>query len=48
MMRIKSARHLEERYVIMIENAYYYCLPPEDIAVIPPLNYWLNDQNELK
>ncbi|EDV25348.1 uncharacterized protein TRIADDRAFT_24207, partial [Trichoplax adhaerens] len=43
MMRIKSARHLEERYVIMIENAYYHCLPPEDekVEVRTPLQEYI-------
>ena len=29
MMRKKSALHLDARYNTMIENAFYYCNPPE-------------------
>ena len=29
MMRKKSALHLDSRYSTIIENAYYYCNPPE-------------------
>lgn len=34
MMRKKSVMSLDSRYTTMIENAFYYCNPPE----IPPVN----------
>ncbi|VEL07389.1 unnamed protein product [Protopolystoma xenopodis] len=29
MLRKKTALHMDQRYATMIENAYYYCNPPE-------------------
>ena len=31
MMRKKAALHLDTRYITMIENAYYYSNPPENM-----------------
>jgi hypothetical protein len=45
MMRKKAALHLESRYTTMIENAYYYCNPPETQAVArkvrPPMHEYI-------
>jgi regulator of nonsense transcripts 2 len=33
MMRLKNAKNLDSRLDTMVENAYYYCKPPEKLAV---------------
>jgi len=44
-MRKKSALHLDSRYATMIENAYYYCNPPEAhrVAAVkrPPMHEYI-------
>ncbi|XP_046666616.1 regulator of nonsense transcripts 2-like [Homalodisca vitripennis] len=37
MMRLKTIMALDSRYVILIENAYYHILPPENTVLQPPV-----------
>ena len=45
MMRKKAALHLDSRYTTMIDNAYYYCNPPEikqeTKKVRPPMHEYI-------
>ncbi|KAK2893136.1 hypothetical protein Q8A67_013124 [Cirrhinus molitorella] len=45
MMRKKQAQHLDVRYVTMVENAYYYCNPPQMEKTVrrkrPPLQEYI-------
>lgn len=45
MMRKKAVQALDSRYTTMIENAFYYCNPPEAPAVVrearPPLHEYI-------
>ena len=44
-MRKKAAMHFDQRYMTMIENAYYYSNPPEvkkeAVKVRPPLHEYI-------
>jgi len=44
-MRKKSALHLDSRYNTMIENAFYYCNPPEykreEVRQRPPQHQYI-------
>ena len=44
-MRKKLAMSIDSRYVTMIENAFYYCNPPEQEKVVvverPPLQLYI-------
>lgn len=44
-MRKKAALHLDSRYDTMIENAYYYCNPPDAQQITrkerPPMHEYI-------
>ncbi|XP_074649802.1 regulator of nonsense transcripts 2-like [Tubulanus polymorphus] len=45
MVRKKAALHLDSRYTAMIENAYYYCNPPDTVQTTkkerPPMHEYI-------
>ncbi|XP_078596473.1 regulator of nonsense transcripts 2-like isoform X2 [Branchiostoma floridae x Branchiostoma japonicum] len=45
MMRKKMVMHMDERYTTLIENAFYYCNPPEveraPIKIRPPMHEYI-------
>ncbi|XP_019633451.1 PREDICTED: regulator of nonsense transcripts 2-like [Branchiostoma belcheri] len=45
MMRKKTVMHMNERYTTLIENAFYYCNPPEvertPVKVRPPMHEYI-------
>ena len=47
-MRKKAVQALDSRLSTMIENAYYYCNPPDRQKVIIPPLYLVTKQKRLK